>query len=186
MAAEGVPAPQKNAAKNVIHSLLQSQEQSVRFPITFYHYAAAFLFIATVVVAWFTHSKLASSADETAFSDPRFKRHRYRFLLVWGICSSADWLQGPYVWELYHNYGYKQDDIDKLFVIGFVSSMIFGTFLALWLTPMDENAWHWHIVSYIFYLALWCMSAYLKFLLWEGWREESQPPCCSPLSSVGW
>jgi MFS family permease len=128
MAAEGVPAPQKNAAKNVIHSLLQSQEQSVRFPITFYHYAAAFLFIATVVVAWFTHSKLASSADETAFSDPRFKRHRYRFLLVWGICSSADWLQGPYVWELYHNYGYKQDDIDKLFVIGFVSSMIFGTF----------------------------------------------------------
>lgn len=38
-------------------------------------------------------------------------------------------LQGPYVYALYSAYGYEQHDIAVLFVAGFGSSMIFGTFI---------------------------------------------------------
>ena len=39
----------------------------------------------------------------------------------------ADWLQGPYVYELYVSYGFSQAEIAELFVCGFASSMIVGT-----------------------------------------------------------
>uniref|UniRef100_A0A6B2L655 Molybdate-anion transporter n=1 Tax=Arcella intermedia TaxID=1963864 RepID=A0A6B2L655_9EUKA len=41
----------------------------------------------------------------------------------------GDWLQGPYVYELYHSYGYQKESIAVLFIAGFGSSAIFGTFL---------------------------------------------------------
>jgi MFS family permease len=41
---------------------------------------------------------------------------------------TADWLQGPYVYALYDSYGFSSHDIATLFVAGFGSSMIFGTF----------------------------------------------------------
>ena len=44
------------------------------------------------------------------------------------LCISADWLQGPYVYALYSSYGFSKHDIAVLFVGGFGSSMVFGTF----------------------------------------------------------
>jgi MFS family permease len=41
----------------------------------------------------------------------------------------SDWLQGPYVYELYVSYGFSQVEIAELFVCGFGSSMIVGTFV---------------------------------------------------------
>lgn len=41
----------------------------------------------------------------------------------------SDWLQGPYVYELYVSYGFNQQQIAELFVCGFGSSMIVGTFV---------------------------------------------------------
>ncbi|RRT52952.1 hypothetical protein B296_00044736 [Ensete ventricosum] len=41
--------------------------------------------------------------------------------------SSGDWLQGPYVYYLYSQYGYGKGDIGRLFIAGFGSSMLFGT-----------------------------------------------------------
>lgn len=39
----------------------------------------------------------------------------------------ADWLQGPYVYALYRYYGYNISEIGVLFIVGFGSSMVFGT-----------------------------------------------------------
>jgi len=41
----------------------------------------------------------------------------------------ADWLQGPYVYALYSDYGFNRSDIGVLFIGGFLSSMVFGTFV---------------------------------------------------------
>ncbi len=41
----------------------------------------------------------------------------------------SDWLQGPYVYQLYVSYGFSAYDIGLLFVGGFGSSLIFGTFI---------------------------------------------------------
>lgn len=42
---------------------------------------------------------------------------------------AGDWLQGPYVYALYESYGMSTHDIEVLFVAGFGSSMLFGTFI---------------------------------------------------------
>ena len=52
-----------------------------------------------------------------------------RYLPVYLLAIFSDWLQGPYVYALYDAYGYKQHQIAVLFVAGFGSSMIFGTFM---------------------------------------------------------
>jgi hypothetical protein len=40
---------------------------------------------------------------------------------------AGDWLQGPYVYYLYSQYGFGKGDIGQLFIAGFGSSMLFGT-----------------------------------------------------------
>lgn len=41
----------------------------------------------------------------------------------------ADWMQGPYVYALYDQYGFSMAEIGVLFIVGFGSSMLFGTFV---------------------------------------------------------
>ena len=51
------------------------------------------------------------------------------YLLVYSLVFVSDWLQGPYIYALYKSYGYELDSIALLFVAGFLSSAIFGTFV---------------------------------------------------------
>eukprot|EP00968_Pinguiococcus_pyrenoidosus_P002632 scaffold146_cov265-Pinguiococcus_pyrenoidosus.AAC.29 len=56
---------------------------------------------------------------------PGFKQFQRSFLAVTLLAMLADWLQGPYVYKLYHDYGYDQGDIGLLFVAGIpLSAMI--------------------------------------------------------------
>jgi type IV secretory pathway VirB2 component (pilin) len=52
-----------------------------------------------------------------------------KYLAVYLLATLSDWLQGPYVYALYADYGYSQHDIAVLFVAGFGSSMVFGSFI---------------------------------------------------------
>lgn len=52
-----------------------------------------------------------------------------KYLSVYLLAALSDWLQGPYVYALYDKYGYAQHEIAVLFVAGFGSSMVFGTFV---------------------------------------------------------
>ena len=47
-----------------------------------------------------------------------------RYLLVYLLATMSDWLQGPYVYALYADYGYEQHEIAILFVAGFGSSKL--------------------------------------------------------------
>ena len=58
-----------------------------------------------------------------------FKKFQQTYLIVYFCVMAGDWLQGPYVYALYSSYGFDQYDIAVLFVAGFGSSMIFGTFI---------------------------------------------------------
>ena len=53
----------------------------------------------------------------------------FRYLCVYLFATMSDWFQGPYVYALYSAYGFSQHDIAVLFVAGFGSSMIFGSFV---------------------------------------------------------
>lgn len=52
-----------------------------------------------------------------------------KYLSVYLLAALSDWLQGPYVYALYDSYGYSQHEIAVLFVAGFGSSMVFGSFI---------------------------------------------------------
>jgi len=59
-------------------------------------------------------------------------RHRTllrKYLVVYLLATFSDWLQGAYVYALYDAYGYPQHLIAVLFVAGFGSSMVFGSFV---------------------------------------------------------
>ena len=52
-----------------------------------------------------------------------------KYMAVYLLATLSDWLQGPYVYALYSDYGYSQHEIAVLFVAGFGSSMVFGSFI---------------------------------------------------------
>jgi MFS family permease len=79
------------------------------------------LMVITIVLALLARPKVQERMPA------EFRAHAGRFLPIWCLAVSADWLQGPYVYELYQTYGYSPEDIGRLFVVGFMSSMIFGT-----------------------------------------------------------
>ena len=54
---------------------------------------------------------------------------RRQFFGAYLLAVFGDWLQGPYVYRLYADYGFTEDRIALLFVTGFGSSFLFGTFI---------------------------------------------------------
>lgn len=85
-----------------------------------FYRASGPLFILTLFLAWFTRPKVSEPLP------PGFGLHVRRYLLVWCLAVGADWLQGPYVYELYVAYGYSSEQIAHLFLYGFAASMVFG------------------------------------------------------------
>lgn len=72
--------------------------------------------------------KINSAASDTA-ATIRHSQLLRKYLVVYLLAALSDWLQGPYVYALYDAYGYSQHDIAVLFVAGFGSSMVFGSFV---------------------------------------------------------
>nr|CAD7265414.1 unnamed protein product [Timema shepardi] len=56
-----------------------------------------------------------------------FRKLQRQFFTVYFLATFSDWLQGPYVYKLYSHYGYTDKQIAVLYVIGFGSSVAFGT-----------------------------------------------------------
>ena len=69
------------------------------------------------------------SSPEEIETKKRWHTLLRKYLIVYLLATMSDWLQGPYVYALYSKYEYKQHDIAVLFVAGFGSSMVFGSFI---------------------------------------------------------
>eukprot|EP01039_Chlorochromonas_danica_P004273 gene4273-4693_t len=69
------------------------------------------------------------SKSNVSSTNSRFSSFQITYLVVFLLAMFSDWLQGPYVYELYVSYGFSQAEIAELFVCGFGSSMIVGTFV---------------------------------------------------------
>lgn len=70
--------------------------------------------------------------DESTLSEDDKNAHNKllkKYLFVYLMATFSDWLQGPYVYALYSDYGFEQHEIAQLFVAGFGSSMVFGSFV---------------------------------------------------------
>ena len=50
------------------------------------------------------------------------------FFVAYFLALFSDWVKGAYIYALYSSYGYDQSQIALLYVTGFASSGLFGTF----------------------------------------------------------
>ncbi|CAL4064084.1 unnamed protein product [Meganyctiphanes norvegica] len=86
----------------------------------------SFTILALVALSLqFLASKTKSQVSSA--NNPHFKKFQYSFFLVYFMALFSDWLQGPYVYKLYEHYGYESSQIALLYVVGFASSVCFGT-----------------------------------------------------------
>ena len=69
------------------------------------------------------------SASVAVFNMAEFQAFQNNYLFVYLLCLFSDWLKGPYVYALYEQYGFSTDQIAWLFAGGFLSSLVFGTFV---------------------------------------------------------
>lgn len=78
-----------------------------------------------------------------------------RYLAVYLLATCSDWFQGPYVYALYDGYGFSQHDIAVLFVAGFGSSMIFGSFVG---GMADSGGRKKYVLVYVVVYILSCLT----------------------------
>ncbi|TPX36504.1 hypothetical protein SmJEL517_g01338 [Synchytrium microbalum] len=104
-------------------------------------YAKSFVllvFLCIVLSYYFKESSPPASdnvdTDETKAATKQlngesslFTKFKLNYLVVYAIVILSDWLQGPYIYALYRSYGYDLNDIAILFIVGFLSSAVFGT-----------------------------------------------------------
>ncbi|NXX21615.1 MFSD5 protein, partial [Podargus strigoides] len=62
---------------------------------------------------------------------PAFRRFQRSYYSAYLPALAADWLQGPYLYKLYHHYGFLEGQIAILYVCGLASNVLFG--LVSWL-----------------------------------------------------
>mmetsp|Transcript_3953 Transcript_3953/g.7566 ORF Transcript_3953/g.7566 Transcript_3953/m.7566 type:complete len:503 (+) Transcript_3953:176-1684(+) len=101
----------------------------------------------------------SNSAASDAAADIRHSQLLRKYLAVYLLAALSDWLQGPYVYALYDAYGYSQHDIAVLFVAGFGSSMVFGSFVG---GMADQGGRKKFVILFSVIYALSCMTKHFK------------------------
>ena len=71
----------------------------------------------------------ASGNKDKPAHTPEYLSFRRLFLVAYLLAMLSDWLQGPYVYKLYKDAGFGKEQIAWLFIAGFGSSGVFGTFV---------------------------------------------------------
>ena len=87
------------------------------------------LMLLCVITSALKRSESADGAASRAAAVPaKFVGFQRQYLAVMGIVMLADWLQGPYIYDLYtKTHGLTDAQYSSLFLSGFLSSAIFGT-----------------------------------------------------------
>lgn len=93
--------------------------------VNFLVYPVFSLLVLGAIILQFAASK--TKQQIASGNNPHFKKFQYTFFLVYFMALFSDWLQGPYVYKLYAHYGYASNQIALLYVVGFASSVVFGT-----------------------------------------------------------
>ncbi|KAI0035795.1 DUF791-domain-containing protein [Vararia minispora EC-137] len=75
----------------------------------------------------------ANATTANASRDVAFSALMRKYLAVYGLVMSADWLQGPYAYSLYaEQYAYTERVISYFFITGFLSGGLFAPLMGSW------------------------------------------------------
>jgi MFS family permease len=84
-----------------------------------------FLLIVFCSVLYYYTRSTAKPVKDNA----NFNKFQTLYLTVYLMAMLGDWLQGPHVYALYESYHMSKHEIELLFIAGFGSSLLFGTFV---------------------------------------------------------
>ncbi len=79
--------------------------------------------ICVALQAWVTKNR----KEPPIGNNPTFLQFQRGYFAAYFLALLADWLQGPYLYRLYTHYGFLEDQIAILYVCGFASSVVLGT-----------------------------------------------------------
>lgn len=96
-----------------------------------------------------------STSDSTTSRSSDFRSFQLNYLLVYLLAIASDWLQGPYVYALYTEYGYGKKEIGQLFIAGFGSSAIFGTIVG---SIADKYGRRFNVLIFVLTYTLSCLT----------------------------
>ncbi|KAK6750802.1 hypothetical protein RB195_002645 [Necator americanus] len=88
-------------------------------------FVIGFYALCVVCAILYYYTRTAVESNE----DPNFRSFQVTYLTVYLLAAAGDWLQGPHVYALYQSYGMSKHQIEVLFIAGFGSSLLFGTFI---------------------------------------------------------
>ena len=121
----------------------------------------AAIFCLNVGLSLYSNRKSKAQSDQIdAQEHAAWKRLLRKYLVVYLLATLSDWLQGPYVYALYSEYKYSQHDIAVLFVAGFGSSMVFGSFVG---GMADWGGRRRFVILFAVLYALSCMTKRKSF-----------------------
>lgn len=119
--------------------------------------------IGTAVSQLLNRATLKSKIGLLGANDGPFTSFQTNYLIVYLLAVSADWLQGPYVYALYSHYGFSKNVIGRLYIAGFASSAIFGTFLA---SLADKYGRRNNALLYAFMYTTSCLTKHSSNFYW--------------------
>ncbi|UJR32779.1 hypothetical protein I4U23_020239 [Adineta vaga] len=75
-------------------------------------------------------SKYNSEEQISASSSSLFKQLQWHYLVGYLLAAAGDNLYGSYRYALLASYGISRSTVELLYVIGYISSLVIGTFVA--------------------------------------------------------
>lgn len=94
--------------------------------------------------------------DVSIGNNPIFIKFQRGYFAAYSLAVFADWLQGPYLYKLYSYYGYQEPQIAVLYVFGFASTVLLGTW-----TPIAADQFGRKKLCLVF-TVLYSMACFLK------------------------
>ena len=113
------------------------------------------VFVVLCIVCFALQYVQNKGALASAPTTPDFKKFQRVYLVVYFCAVLSDWLQGPYVYALYDHYKFTKQQIGILFIVGFGSSMLFGTFAG---SMADRYGRKLSCIIYCFLYAISCLT----------------------------
>ena len=88
---------------------------------------AVYVYVSLTVlstVCAIIYTKFGITQDQSA-TNPTFLKFQRHYIPIYLLAVLGDWLQGPYLYRLYHYHGYIEHQVAVLYVCGLVSSALF-------------------------------------------------------------
>eukprot|EP00095_Tigriopus_kingsejongensis_P009499 snap_masked-scaffold1595_size34508-processed-gene-0.3 protein:Tk09499 transcript:snap_masked-scaffold1595_size34508-processed-gene-0.3-mRNA-1 annotation:"hypothetical protein DAPPUDRAFT_321809" len=114
-----------------------------------------------------SHSPVTETQAHGNVKIEHFHTFQRNFCVVFILALFGDGLQGPYIYKLYEHYGFQEFQIAQLYVVGFASSVIFGTLTGPMADSMGRKKMcQFFCLSYI----LCCLTKFSHnfWVLWWG------------------